>query len=162
MGDFNKDIVRGTSIEDEILAILRKAYPTARKSPPGTMGYDIMLFAKSLDPLKHTVVTIEVKADFFDSPNFAFEFEGRGGKPTGILATEATYWIQYRKGFYYVWKTAELRAYLDDFTHHHFIRRCGDDKASRAWVMPEKKVLMDCEPLAIIPRYDKKLTEVIK
>ena len=162
MGDFDKDILRGSAIEDEILAILLKAFPSAKKSPPKTSGYDIILFGPSSDPLKHNVITIEVKADLYDSPNFAFEFEGRYGQLTGILATEAKYWIQYRKGFYHVWETKILRDFLTFPLRDRFVRRCGDHKASKAWVVPQHYVLTECPPVASIPRGSAKLNEVIK
>ena len=77
---FTNDLARGEEIEQEILTILKKKYPTIHKET----GKYCREFYDFIVPQEKSVpeIKIEIKSDFYASDNFAFECLGRRGKST--------------------------------------------------------------------------------
>jgi hypothetical protein len=147
---FTQDLKDGENIELEVLALIQKSYPHAIKEVGKFHRefYDILI-PKSEN---NSEIKIEVKADLYKSKNLAFECMGRGGKSTGIIKTSSNYWVHYRTNRFIFWETKKLKRYLLNLGN--FMKNCGDDKASAAWVVPEDKIIKECVPFLIVNRGD--------
>lgn len=158
MGNFRHDLKVGEQIEDEILIIIKKEFPSAYKETGQFHReyYDFLIPKEG----KRPDIKIEVKADLFKSENLCFECLGREAKSTGIIKTSAQIWIHCRNGKYLVWRVAKLKRYL--LNVGGFLRKCGDNWASAAWVIPEKKILEECPPEGIFDKNSVKLNRPIK
>lgn len=156
---FAKDLKDGESIEQEILAIINTKFPDAIKETGKFCRefYDVLIPKNG----EQKEIRIEIKADLYKSANFAFEVLGRGGKSTGVIKTTSHYWLQFRNEKYFIWETKKIKRYLLG-VGKKYIRDCGDDKASAAWIVPEEMVIKECPPLAIVERHSKKLLDFIK
>jgi len=84
---FNKDLQRGLEIEDRVVSILRKKYPSASLIN-AYKGYDIWI--PEIDK------SVEVKYDPMscETRNIVVEIE-MYGKPSGLMASTADYWVFY-------------------------------------------------------------------
>lgn len=153
---FVKDLKAGEDIEKEILAILLKKFPNAYKETGKFHRefYDIIIPKEG----SKIALRLEIKADLYKSKNLAFECLGREAKSTGILKTSSVFWIHFRNDKYLIWDRKKLKRYLLKKAGE-FIRDCGDDHASAAYIIPEEFMFKVCPPDAIIDRNSDKLND---
>tara|TARA_R100001591_G_scaffold110441_1_gene121367 strand:+ start:822 stop:1196 length:375 start_codon:yes stop_codon:yes gene_type:complete len=90
--------------------------------------------------------TIEVKRDFWvgRTGNIAVEFQSRK-KPSGILTTEADYWVfvfsaEYEDKLMLVVETEKLKKITKVFAIRGLIKEMGDNNSSLAVLIPIKEL----------------------
>jgi len=82
---FDDDLERGVEVEDRVLARIRKKYPTAVRIPGKFPAYDIWVAENE--------TKIEVKHDPKAEETGNLVVEVYHAKPSGLLTTEADFWI---------------------------------------------------------------------
>ena len=89
---------------------------------------------------------VEVKRDFWTgrTGNIAIEFESRK-KPSGILTTQADYWVfifagEYQDKVMLVIETERLKEVTREFAKRGSIKEMGDNNTSQAVLIPIKEL----------------------
>ena len=89
---------------------------------------------------------VEVKRDFWTgrTGNIAIEFESRK-KPSGILTTQADYWVfifagEYQDKVMLVIETERLKEVAREFAKRGSIKEMGDNNTSQAVLIPIKEL----------------------
>ena len=92
---FKKDLALGNKIEQRILAKIQKKYPSAVLIPGKFKKYDIFI------PENDSKVEVKVDYKSQETGNILIELR-MFNKPSGLLTTEADFWIIYT-GTEYLW-----------------------------------------------------------
>ena len=125
---FHRDLQRGIDIELDVLNIIKKKYISATLVNK-YKGYDIWIPELSK--------SIEVKSDLKSNytNNIVIEIE-MYGKPSGLMVTEADYWVFYDGNQYVSIKPMEIIRciFLNKLTHAEFIGK-GDTVPKKAFLV---------------------------
>jgi hypothetical protein len=94
------------------------------------------------------IYTFEIKFDLMASKtgNIAIEyFNPKTNKPSGIMATEALFWVCILKDPFeiYISRTSILKNFLDKFEPCRIIN-CGGDKNSAMMLYKKERILTEC------------------
>lgn len=120
---FLKDKKVGDEGEEKVIQLLGNfGFPVQR-----TVGKNIKY------DLECEYFTIEVKNDIYaaKSGNLAIEFfNSKSNKPSGIMATEADFWVHLACGSIFFCLVSELKEFLDNNTPDRIIQKGGDGNAS--------------------------------
>ena len=147
---FKEDLKKGQKVEEEIASIIRLKYPMASVVEGYNKGYDIMV--------PEIPCKVEVKYDIMSHMTGNFFIESNyDSKPSGIVTTEAEWWVQVDKD--------EIMWILSD-TLHYLIRQwrlkeisfTGSHKSSpkKGYLVPKKKLY--ATPYPII--FERKLCKI--
>jgi len=130
MNTFHKDLERGNAVEQKVVDILRKKYPST-SLVHAYKGYDIWI------PELHK--SVEVKYDPMSNKtnNIVVEIE-MYGKPSALLATKADFWV-FHDDFRFV-SIKPMRIVecilLNHLEYHSFIGT-GDTVSKKAFLIPK-------------------------
>lgn len=99
------------------------------------------------DHLKDLLESVEVKTDrqVAHTGNVVVEFEGFGGRPSGIATSNAKYWAfvfeqaPYNKKVVVMVETEYLRRHVQSWAID--IRMGGDNNQSKMYVIPKERLL---------------------
>jgi len=85
--NFKKDIVLGHKGEDKVLTTIQKVYPLSKRVEGYNPFYDI--------EIPEINKTLEVKNDLraVDTGNLAIECFKKNGDPSGIMISQADFWV---------------------------------------------------------------------
>lgn len=100
MSKFEQDLARGEAIEKKLIEVFRKKYPSATLVHQ-YKGYDIYV------PENRMTYEVKYDAPSLRTGNYAIEIECNG-KPSGLLTTEADYWVIYDDVNFFIIRTKEL------------------------------------------------------
>jgi hypothetical protein len=111
--NFNKDLVKGESGEDDIIAFMKNiGFQFVNRCHDNR--YDITM------ALGNNTYTYEIKTDMYcslenDTNNLAVEIRSRG-KDSGITVTQADYFVTYYPHLGEIWniKTSDLKSLIKD------------------------------------------------
>ena len=92
---FQKDLALGQKIEQRILSVIQKKYPCSVLIPGKFKEYDIFI------PENDSKVEVKVDLKSQETGNILIELR-MFNKPSGLLTTEADFWIIYT-GTEYLW-----------------------------------------------------------
>ena len=127
---FQKDLEIGLDIEERVLAILRKKYPSATRIN-AFKGYDIWI--------PETQKSIEVKYDPMsnETGNLVVEIE-MFNKPSALMTTEASYWVFYDDIKCLIIKPMDIVncIFINKLTYKEFIGT-GDTVSKKAFLIPK-------------------------
>lgn len=101
MSSFNSDLVRGVTVEDRVLEILRKKYPLSKRIEGKFKDYDIWI--------PELEKGVEVKYDPMSNQtgNIVVEIE-MGGIPSALLTTKSEWWVFYDDNVFALIKTMNI------------------------------------------------------
>jgi len=128
---FIDDLEEGHRSEDRVLDIIRKKYPEAERIDGKHSPYDIMV--------PELGKTVEVKGDYVSQKtnNIVVEVNHPIGTPSGLLVTEADYWV-HDTGKELIW--IEPKRIEECITVHNFpltdIKGPGDWHFKRVCLVP--------------------------
>lgn len=124
----------GDEAEVHILEIIQKLYPQAYRISGKEAKYDIII--------PEINKTIEVKRDIMSAKtgNLAIEVFKKNGQPSGIMASEATYWVIYTDGEIYFLDKNKLKQYATATENNFRIVMGGDNKATQMVLLPVSKL----------------------
>lgn len=122
--NFDPALNIGESLEQELLAEIKRLYPEASKRPGKFKDFDIQI--------PELYATLEVKSDRKSdyTQNFGFEYRC-WGKPSGLSTTTSDGWIMADKDCLYCFNTVKLKDFLR--TNWKFLKtdvKGGDNMAS--------------------------------
>jgi hypothetical protein len=139
MNSFNADKERGLVIEQRVLALVQRKYPSA-SLVNSFKGYDIWI------PETHK--SIEVKYDPMsnDTGNVVIEIE-MNGKASGLITTTADYWVFYDDYVFVTLKPISIVncIFQNKLQYVEFVGK-GDKASKKAFLIP-KKMLFNCGKL---------------
>lgn len=121
--NFRKDLKVGQQTEKEALEHLAKHLTYDEAEFNNDKKYDIRVV------MGEQVRTYEVKTDLMCgyTGNFALEYECRG-KPSGIVTTEADYWIYKLDDGFYLISVTRLKELIDEAKYFRMVS--GGDRGS--------------------------------
>ena len=128
---FYQDLKVGHRSEDRVLDIIRKKYPEAERIDGKHSPYDIMV--------PELGKTVEVKGDYVSQKtnNIVVEVNHPVGTPSGLLVTEADYWV-HDTGKELIW--IEPKRIVECITVHNYpltdIKGPGDWHFKRVCLVP--------------------------
>ncbi len=128
---FQKDLSRGINIENKLLEIIRKKYPSASLINK-YKGYDIWIpeTNKSIevkyDPMSNQTGNIVIEIEMFD-------------KPSALITTKADYWVFYDDYKFVSIKPVDIIncIFLNKLIYKEFIGN-GDTKSKKAFLVPKE------------------------
>jgi hypothetical protein len=127
---FSRDLQRGIDIENQLLEIIRKKYPSASLINK-YKGYDIWI------PEIHK--SVEVKSDLKSNftGNIVVEIE-MFNKPSALMTTKADYWVFYDGDKFVSIKPMDIVncIFLNKLTYKEFIGK-GDTESKKAFLVPK-------------------------
>ena len=130
MSSFKESLESGKQIEESVLSMIKKKYPTAYIIDGYYKYYDIFIPEKNLG--------VEVKRDEKSkyTGNFVVEIEFNG-YPSALSTTRADYWV-FDDGEYYIWiETDKLRYICREFKEIRTFVGKGDTKPKKAHLIPK-------------------------
>ena len=144
MGNFNRDLEIGQTVEKEFSAILKSGGATEIEEN-NDYRYDISC------NISGKIKLFEVKFDqqTITSPNLAIEFESRG-KPSGIATSEADYWV-YKIFFEGRWvfaliKAAKLKEIILSEAYWRIVNG-GDNYTSKLYLFKKEVFVNACHKI---------------
>jgi hypothetical protein len=131
MNTFKHDLERGNSIEDKVLAIIRKTCPCATKVE-AFKGYDIWI------PETHKSVEVKYDPMSNETGNIVIEIE-MFGKPSALMTTTADYWVFYDDKQFVLIKPLDIIncIFLNKLTYREFVGT-GDTEKKKAFLVPKE------------------------
>jgi hypothetical protein len=139
MNSFNTDLKRGIAIEQKVLTLVQRKYPSA-SLVNAFKGYDIWI------PETHK--SIEVKYDPMsnDTGNVVIEIE-MNGKASALMTTTADYWVFHDDHVFVIMKPMSIVGciFQNQLEYVEFIGE-GDRASKKAFLVP-KKLLFNCGKL---------------
>ena len=136
--NFNEDLSEGQKGENIVIEHLKKNGGTLI-SKNHDNRYDVIIERKGKK------IKYEIKTDFFCNPNYDtgnifVEVECRG-KKSGIMVTEAKWFVTYFKHFNEIWyiKTKDLLEIIEKNKEFlRFLKNAGDSKSNtKGWLIPK-------------------------
>lgn len=136
--NFNEDLSEGQKGENIVIEHLKKNGGTLI-SKNNDNRYDVIIERKGKK------IKYEIKTDFFCNPNYDtgnifVEVECRG-KKSGIMVTEAKWFVTYFKHFNEIWyiKTKDLLEIIEKNKEFlKFLKNAGDSKSNtKGWLIPK-------------------------
>lgn len=126
--NFNKDKQDGDSAEDFVLECIQVHFPTAYRVQGKEARFDIIV--PEVDK------TIEVKNDLMAAKtgNLAIEMCKKSGESSGIMISEADYWVIMAGGEMFMIDRVALRQYCEQADHRKVWG--GDRWASQMMLVP--------------------------
>jgi len=128
---FQQDLSRGINIENKLLEIIRKKYPSASLIHK-YKGYDIWI--------PETNKSIEVKYDPMSNQtgNIVIEIE-MFNKSSALITTKADYWVFYDDNKFVSIKPMDIVncIFLNKLIYKEFIGN-GDTKSKKAFLVPKE------------------------
>jgi hypothetical protein len=121
--NFRKDLLIGQETEKEAVELLSQKLKIDKVEYNQDNKYDFKL------TIGKTERTYEVKTDLMcgRTGNFAIEYECRG-KPSGIVTTQADYWIYKLDDGFYLSPVSTLKNLIDDAKYFRMVT--GGDRGS--------------------------------
>jgi hypothetical protein len=128
---FQQDLSRGINIENKLLEIIRKKYPSASLIHK-YKGYDIWIpeTNKSIevkyDPMSNQTGNIVIEIEMFD-------------KSSALITTKADYWVFYDDNKFVSIKPMDIVncIFLNKLIYKEFIGN-GDTKSKKAFLVPKE------------------------
>lgn len=128
---FQQDLSRGINIENKLLEIIRKKYPSASLIHK-YKGYDIWIpeTNKSIevkyDPMSNQTGNIVIEIEMFD-------------KSSALITTKADYWVFYDDNKFVSIKPMNIVncIFLNKLIYKEFIGN-GDTKSKKAFLVPKE------------------------
>ena len=125
---FQKDLEIGLDIEERVLAILRKKYPSASLIN-AFKGYDIWIpeidkaVEVKYDPMSQETGNIVVEIEMYD-------------KPSGLMATQADYWVFYDGEMFVIMPVKHIFKCIFDckLQYVEFVGK-GDTRSKKAFLV---------------------------
>jgi hypothetical protein len=130
--NFYLDKKDGDKAEEMVLAYIQQMFPKAYRIPGKEVRYDIIVPELS--------ISLEVKNDkyFSKSGNLCFETHKQSGELSGILATEADYWVHILDGKMHIAPRESLKQYVINGGFRGVWG--GDRKATFMYLVPFTKL----------------------
>ena len=135
MSSFKESLESGKQIEESVLSMIKKKYPTAYIIDGYYKYYDIFIPEKNLG--------VEVKRDEKSkyTGNLVIEVEFNG-YPSALSTTRADYWVFY-DGESYIWiEPSKLKSIVHNFGQIREFVGKGDTKPKKAHLIP-KHIIKD-------------------
>lgn len=125
---FQNDLERGLEIENRVLSILRKKYPTASLIN-AFKGYDIWI------PELHKSVEVKYDPMSNQTGNIVVEIE-MYNKPSGLMASTADYWVFYDGEMYVIMPIKNIFKCIFDckLQYVEFVGK-GDTRTKKAFLV---------------------------
>lgn len=125
---FQKDLKRGLEIEEFVVSILRKKYPSA-SIINAYKGYDIWIpeidssVEVKYDPMSNETGNIVIEIEMYD-------------KPSGLMASTADYWVFYDDNMFVIMPTKNIFKCIFDckLQYVEFVGN-GDTRAKKAFLV---------------------------
>lgn len=125
---FNKDLERGLEIENKVLSILQKKYPSASLIT-AYKGYDIWI------PEIHKSVEVKYDPMSCETGNIVVEIE-MYEKPSGLMASTADFWVFYDGEMFVIMPTKNIFKCIFDckLQYVEFVGN-GDTRSKKAFLV---------------------------
>ena len=127
---FKEDLSVGLMVENKVLEILRRKHPSASHIH-AYKGYDLWIPEIS----KGVEVKFDAKSNY--TGNMVVEIE-MFGKPSGLLSTQADYWVFYdKKVFCFITPIKIIECiFMNKLKHTEFVGK-GDTASKKAFLIPK-------------------------
>lgn len=144
MAEFKEALEHGISVENQLLEILRKKYPSTSHVHK-YKGYDLWI------PEVHKSIEVKCDAKSNYTGNIVIEIE-MYNKPSGLMATTADYWVFYDNVDFVMIKPMKIIQCIFDnkLVYREFVGN-GDTQSKKAFLVPKN----------ILFKYGKNLNDVI-
>jgi hypothetical protein len=135
---FTADLRLGEEIEEKLLAVIRKKHPSAVKIPKKFSAYDIFI------PENGKKIEVKYDKKSNETGNIVIEIE-MFGKPSGLMATEADWWVFYDDNDFMAISPKDITYFLfiNRLIHTEFVGS-GDNQKKKAFLVPKDKLFKSC------------------
>lgn len=132
---FEKDLVEGKRVEEQVLNILKKHFSCATMIEGACKDYDIWIPERT--------VGVEVKScpSCHDYGNIVIEIE-MFGKPSGLLRSKAGYWVIYDGTKFQLMTREDILhcIFINKLTYREFVGK-GDAESKKAFLVPATQLM---------------------